>query len=49
MGLHILIIINPLNGGDDHQRLDIASLSTVIADSNHLLGCLIYIFLETSL
>ena len=45
MGLHTLVIINPLNGGNDHQRLNIALLSTIIADSNHLLRCLIYIFL----
>jgi len=45
MGLHTLVIIKSLNGGNDHQRLDIALLSTVIADGNHLLGCLIYIFL----
>ena len=45
MGLNTLVIINPLNGGNDHQRLNIALLSTVIADGNHLLGCLIYILL----
>ena len=46
MGLHTLVIINPLNGGNDHQRLDIALLSTVIANGNHLLGCLINVFLR---
>ena len=45
MGLHTLVIIKSLNGGNDHQRLDIALLSTVIADGKHLLSCLIYIFL----
>ena len=33
MGLHTLVIINPFNSGNDHQRLDIALLSTVIADT----------------
>ena len=38
-------IVKPINRRDDHEGLDIALLSAVIADGHHLFGHFIQIFL----